>query len=801
MILGGVGTVVLLVGVIAFAFRNKGGSSEPVEAPDEEVVTEVTVAKKDRRVAKADSDSKPVKLESKKVSVPQPSTPEPTATTPVVTSPPPTTPEPAAATSAPGRTLIVGIAPGEIGDIGAAIAQAIPGDTILIRHRGPLEFAPVDLTGKTPLTIAGDVKDGVDYWPILRQAVLPEGAAVPPAAKGLFFGKNLQLTFRKVHLGIGGHQRRPIESAFHLDAGKLEFADGTVTVSASGLGLDSVGTLIPLVQCAGTSAEPVALTFQRTMVRGGRLNGCLSAVQPGPIQIVANQFLWAGGTAPWLMLQECGHPCRVQLEYSTLYNLGGLASAALTEDKSETKVPLLAFQIEHCLITGPRVSSPPLLQISAPGVSTLTEAVANKWIEWKGSSVVWHQITGDDKTTIKGASPPKAWCQLFVLDDRSLVVADPMFRVHPNGVELQEATARDFEPRFARATKKPPRDADLTVGPSSQNLPVALECVNSRNPATESSAAVPRGTVRVLRVHQTDGPYRKLEDAMSKVQSDDIIEITDNGVYVPTRNFSTSTAAGVLSKDSVECLTMRGTDDSQAIVVLRDDAQQGILPGLARDNEPDGNALYLLSTRCRSLSLDGLHFRVVMAKTTPHSLLFQTGPCLRVTNCTFVDTTSAPSAPGNRFVYQTTHPGKGGATWYALGEWLGWFENSAFLYAATPPSQPNDVRQYEVAIHCDHYGPGPSSKVARNIVLRNCLFGRNLISLESRCIHFEHTLLRESLSFEQCTLFGRMANLAGGRIKEKLQTTDNLVIAPDNPLMTGSSELLTSTQVDGGGNA
>ncbi|GIW91942.1 MAG: hypothetical protein KatS3mg109_2374 [Pirellulaceae bacterium] len=71
--------------------------------------------------------------------------------------------------SGAGRVLVVGTGPNEIPDLNAAFQQAQPNDTILIRHRGPLEIAPVDLTGKTPLTIVGDSREGVDYWPIVRQ--------------------------------------------------------------------------------------------------------------------------------------------------------------------------------------------------------------------------------------------------------------------------------------------------------------------------------------------------------------------------------------------------------------------------------------------------------------------------------------------------------------------------------------------------------------------------------------------------------------------------------------------------------
>ena len=132
---------------------------------------------------------------------------------------------------------------------------------------------------------------------------------------------------------------------------------------------------------------------------------------------------------------------------------------------------------------------------------------------------------------------------------------------------------------------------------------------------------------------------------------------------------------------------------------------------------------------------------------------------------------------------------------------MGWFENSTFLYAASPQSLQNDPRQSEISIRCIHYAPDALSKIARNVAFRNCLFGSNLIGVESRCNHLELAPLTESLSFEQCTLFGRVANLTGGRTKEKLRCTDNLVISPDNPVMSSPSEVFSSTYVEGGGNA
>ncbi|TXT29070.1 MAG: hypothetical protein FD138_2469 [Planctomycetota bacterium] len=260
----------------------------------------------------------------------------------------------------------------------------------------------------------------------------------------------------------------------------------------------------------------------------------------------------------------------------------------------------------------------------------------------------------------------------------------------------------------------------------------------------------------------------------------------------------------MLSNDSVECLTIRAVDDSRAIIVLRDEVQQGTLPTFHQDATPERDfALYLLASSCRSLSLDGLHFQAVIAKSTRHSLIFQKGSCLRITNCTCVDTTTAPPAlqmayGTNRFVCHVTS----GGPWSAKGEWLTWVENNAFIHpAALQPSQ-KETRLAETVFHTEHYGSQESRNLARNLVYRNCLFGSNLFVVGS----FDAELT-EVITFEQCTMLGRMAHFEchsdfpATLAKRKFHCTDNLVIAPDNPVITTSADLFSKTQVEGGGNA
>ena len=70
------------------------------------------------------------------------------------------------------RTIRV---PEDASTMRAALLEARPGDTILIRHRGPLDIPPIDPTGKSPLTSAGDSLHGVEYSPLGGERLCPDG--------------------------------------------------------------------------------------------------------------------------------------------------------------------------------------------------------------------------------------------------------------------------------------------------------------------------------------------------------------------------------------------------------------------------------------------------------------------------------------------------------------------------------------------------------------------------------------------------------------------------------------------------
>ena len=84
---------------------------------------------------------------------------------------------------------------------------------------------------------------------------------------------------------------------------------------------------------------------------------------------------------------------------------------------------------------------------------------------------------------------------------------------------------------------------------------------------------------------------------------------------------------------------------------------------------------------------------------------------------------------------------------------------------------------------------------------RNGLFGSNMIAVTSVGHHIELAKLTEVISIEQCTLLGRLSLLNGGRTQDKLACSDNLVIAPDNPVIAYSPDLYSQMQIEGSRNA
>lgn len=76
-----------------------------------------------------------------------------------------------------------------------------------------------------------------------------------------------------------------------------------------------------------------------------------------------------------------------------------------------------------------------------------------------------------------------------------------------------------------------------------------------------------------------------------------------------------------------------------------------------------------------------------------------------------------------------------------------------------------------------------------------------MIAVTSVGHHIELAKLTEVISIEQCTLLGRLSLLNGGRTQDKLACSDNLVIAPDNPVIAYSPDLYSQMQIEGSRNA
>jgi hypothetical protein len=166
------------------------------------------------------------------------------------------------------KTLIVGLGTGEIPDLQTALQQAQPNDTILIRHRGPLEMHPTDLTDKTPLTIRGDSVNGADYWPIIRQAKTSNVTTAGEApAQSWIHGEKLNLKLVNLHLGVGGHARFQLESVVACKEGSIEFENCTVTASPDELTRFPAGQPFPFLISKGSDTHNVRINFTNTIIR------------------------------------------------------------------------------------------------------------------------------------------------------------------------------------------------------------------------------------------------------------------------------------------------------------------------------------------------------------------------------------------------------------------------------------------------------------------------------------------------------------------------------------------------------
>ncbi len=658
LILGGLAALVLF-GVILFKLTKKEGTALEVADSDGKVTVEITnedeVAptpkkKRDRQSATkpkaSPSDSSTESTAAKPAETnPTSTTPEPAPTTPVVTNATPTTPEPKATPTVTGRTLIVGIAPGEIRDIGAAIAQATPGDTILIRHRGPLEFSPVDLSGKTPLTIVGDTDrisgSATDYWPILRQAPGkpndPERTSQTVSsnadAPGLFYAKQLDVTFRKLHLVAAGPKRANIGTVFGCEGGRIELDQCTVTVGVQGNPGELPGAPLPLVRTNPEANGSIELVLNNSFLRGLRLQSCVSAERANQIDIKGSQTVWAGGPAPWIVARDTQGAVKLALSNCTIYNVPSFLAWESHDETARTK-PTIDAQAEKCLFGGPYANKEPFVAWN-PGVpkSDLTRAVTDGSFRWRGTNNVFYRyggfFIGPDPRKQPGLDEwRKLWSQSGPGMDRQ---SDPVLRVWPDGYELQESLARDFQPRVSK-NKARSQNLEANIGADHNQIPNALVNIVARPSPLPELAAKPRGVPRVLRIHQKEGPHKTLEAAFAAAKDGDIIEIASDGPFMPTRDFgqpkdALASAETAVIPVTVSELSLRATDDARPVVILDERKQRSL-------GRRSLVLFYVASAQ--AFSVEGIHFHLVQPKESRAGIAFETGNRFcRWTNCSF----------------------------------------------------------------------------------------------------------------------------------------------------------------------
>lgn len=605
----------------------------------------------------------------------------------------PATPPDKAATHVP-QTLIVGAGPGQLADLKTAFQRAGPGDTILIRHRGPLPFEPVDLTGKTPLVIKGDVADGIDFWPILRQVELPKDKPLGDPAPGVFHGDRLDLVLEKIHLAVAGTNRAPCQAIFTLKSGRVEFKQCSLTVGVQREPHEE-STLLPLVTARGGTEDRVEIALEQSYLRGGALGSCLTAANIGNVTVTTGATLWAGGPQPWLNVSNLRDQLVVTVTDSTIYNAVGLLRWYTETGMKTTVSPAATFRCERSLFVGPYSGQERLIDWRSAG--GLAAAVAAGTVTWQGDLNVSHRYAGyyhDGTKTADLAAWKKLWGQTGVTFHRE---SDPMFRIWPDGHLLQETSAWDLHARYWRHPLKA-RQLKEPIGSDHEPLPVAPPMVFDRPISPPDLVQKPRGRPRILRVHQKEGPYKTLEAAFAEVQEDEIIEVVDNGPYVPRRNFDASPGDALLVIPA-DYLTLRAADNAQPVVILSGTSQQGTLPLLSHLAGATTRVLSLIASRNRGfLEIDGWHVQVRAASSLQHCVLYSIYPrWYRCSNCTFLMTLSDPLTPGNKPAEFTVH-----GTPRSYGSSHQWVENNLYLAAgvSTTYLRYGDAAPYTLVRNC-----------------------------------------------------------------------------------------------------
>jgi serine/threonine protein kinase len=694
------------------------------------------------------------------------------------------------------RVLIVGVGTDEIPELSAALQQAKPNDTILIRHRGPLELSSTDLTGKSPLTIVGDEQAGVDYWPIIRQRTFTgdtvtnllkqdEGSAQP-----LFFGDRVEIHFKKLHLACGGYGRERLASFLRCNSGVVSFEKCTLTASTDEAERFAEGLPLPLIDLTGAGTDHLDLRFTESLVRGARLKSLVRISSEANVSIEAEQFLWAGGQGSVIELGAKTSSGTLRLKNSTFYNFTSLVNIPVYRLLDNDREVLFNLELENSILAARERGESALLSISGGEKPALDNSRWTTLFHLKSSNSTlanideWLPSTDRIKTL-------NEFARIYELDGKkALTDTPPNFRVFPAGVELQEVTALDLEIMDSAALKKP-NDAKVWPGARATKLPIALPRVCERAPVDSVLARKPRGLPKVLEVSQKNGPIKSLEEAFNQIQGEDVeIVIADSETYVPARNFDIEQKSGVLYTEAATHLTVRGDSAEKPPTLVISDSQLGVIPGLAHW-EGTNPQLFLFSVRSQSLKIDGIQFKTDISRNMRHSVFLTTAPNVRMTNCRIMDqSTPAPAYffMSNGYGVTITSRPEIAQEWSQDGASIRWIENVVIEHPL-PPSEaiPEHFVQLPTAFSFQ-----TNKGTSGHTVFRNCAVGFNHVL-------FFNTMMAPWVEIEGCTLWGRLASLH--HPVKSIRVRENVIFAATNPVLTFPPGMVDTISVNGGNNA
>lgn len=671
-------------------------------------------------------------------------------------------------TSVP-KTLTVGTRSNELPDLKQAIAEAKPGDTIVIRHRGPFELTSLSLEDKTPLTIRGGKDElGNGFWPILRQAIpnnAESGESKYVASRGFINAPELNLRLQNLHLVVGGANRVDPGSVFWCRYGRIILDDCTITAAYQDETKGIAGPTFPMVHVdtwtgprpdavidsadedgesdtAGNSYQ-AQLTMNRCLMRGARLSGIVTASNTEAIKVQAQHLTWAGGPGPWLEMDHVLNGCDLLLKQCTIYNVTNLMKWKMHQQPARGESLAARVYAEKVLCVGTYGNPAPLIDWEMEeGECDLAQLKNDELFVWRGSKNVFDRFGGFFAEDDRGRyASLRKWTTLLDQVTPNLArESDPIFRLWPSGYELQEVQARDLEPQFWLAKRRTTAVKDRDIGSHISAMPRIPKAVDRIPVNAPNQTAMGYYPPKILEVNEQSGPFRTITDAIKASNAGDIIEITDNGVYQPRRDFKSNPGTAVISLNNTS-LTIRAAEEKYPTIVL-DERVQGNMPDIP---------LILFQLNQVDLELEGISFGIVATENPRARLIEHIGDSVRIFRCSFVDLFNsrlAPDPPGG--VYRSP-------ILTTQSRFL-WFENNV-VFKNTPDL---NVIQFgarnTVARNClieGAFAEAPSRTAGANGVLEihNCtVLGGSLVSVDGEAYENTRILVTETVAYGENVL-------------------------------------------------